>query len=149
MLNSFVDSSLQKTRVSVQMANIGTTEIDSLKQSLAPKIDKIFPPEDYDVTVTGSSVVFLKGTNYLVTNLISSLLLALVVIAILMALTFSSFKMVIISLIPNLIPQLLTAAMMGYAGIPIKPSTILIFSIALGISVDNTIHFYRVIASNC
>lgn len=141
VLNSFVDSSLQQTRVSVQMANIGTTEIDSLQQSLGPKIDQIFPPEDYDVVVTGSSVVFLKGTNYLVKNLISSLLLALLVITILMALTFSSFKMVVISLIPNLIPQLLTAAMMGYAGIPIKPSTILIFSIALGISVDNTIHF--------
>ena len=141
VLSSFVDSSLQKTRVSVQMANIGTTEIDSLQQSLAPKIDQIFPPDDYDVTITGSSVVFLQGTNYLVSNLISSLLLALLVITILMALIFSSFKMVIISLIPNLIPQLLTAAMMGYAGIPIKPSTILIFSIALGISVDNTIHF--------
>lgn len=141
ILHSFVDSSLQKTRVSVQMANIGTTEIDSLQKSLIPKINQIFPPEDYDVVVTGSSVVFLEGTNYLVSNLISSLLLALVVITILMALTFTSFKMVIISLIPNLFPQLLTAAMMGYAGIPIKPSTILIFSIALGISVDNTIHF--------
>jgi len=108
---------------------------------LKPTIDKIFPPEDYDVDITGGSIVFLEGTNYLVKNLISSLLLALLVIAILMALTFSSFKMVVISLIPNLIPQLLTAAMMGYAGISIKPSTILIFSIALGISVDNTIHF--------
>ncbi|MBU1370252.1 MAG: MMPL family transporter [Bacteroidetes bacterium] len=141
VLSAFVDSSLQKTRISVQMANIGTKEIDSLQKSLEPKIDKLFPPEDFDVRITGSSIVFLKGTNYLVKNLISSLLLALVVIATLMALTFTSFKMVIISLIPNLIPQLLTAAMMGYAGIPIKPSTILIFSIALGISVDNTIHF--------
>jgi len=93
------------------------------------------------VDITGGSIVFLEGTNYLVKNLISSLLLALLVIAVLMALTFSSFKMVVISLIPNLIPQLLTAAMMGYAGISIKPSTILIFSIALGISVDNTIRF--------
>lgn len=141
IINSFVDSTLQKTRISVQMANIGTTEIDTLQKSLKPTIDKIFPPEDFIVDITGGSIVFLEGTNYLVKNLISSLLLALLVIAILMALTFSSFKMVVISLIPNLIPQLLTAAMMGYAGISIKPSTILIFSIALGISVDNTIHF--------
>lgn len=141
IINAFVDSSLQKTRISVQMANIGTTEIDTLQKKLKPTIDVIFPPEDFDVDITGGSIVFLKGTNYLVKNLISSLLLALLVIAVLMALTFSSFKMVIISLIPNLIPQLLTAAMMGYAGISIKPSTILIFSIALGISVDNTIHF--------
>lgn len=141
ILNSFVDTALQTTRVSVQLANVSTKQIDSIQQSLQPKIDSIFPAADYTVTTTGTSVVFLKGTNYLVKNLISSLLLALFVIALLMALTFSSFKMIVVSLIPNLIPQLLTAAMMGYAGISIKPSTILIFSIALGISVDNTIHF--------
>jgi uncharacterized protein len=141
VMNSFVDTSLQVTRISVQMANIGTNEIDSIHQSLSPKINQIFPAGDYDVRLTGSSMVFLKGTNYLVHNLLMSLVLAIVVIALLMALTFSSFKMIVISLIPNIIPQILTAAMMGYAGIPIKPSTILIFSIALGISVDNTIHF--------
>lgn len=141
ILNSFVDTSLQITRVSVQLANVSTRQIDSIEQSLNPKINAIFNPEDYKVTSTGTSLVFLKGTNYLVHNLISSLLLALAIIALLMALTFSSFKMIVISMIPNLIPQLLTAAMMGYAGISIKPSTILIFSIALGISVDNTIHF--------
>jgi hypothetical protein len=141
VMNSFVDTSLQVTRISVQMANIGTNEIDSIHQSLNPKINQIFPAEDYDVSLTGSSMVFLKGTNYLVHNLLMSLVLAIVVIALLMALTFSSFKMIVISLIPNIIPQILTAAMMGYAGIAIKPSTILIFSIALGISVDNTIHF--------
>lgn len=141
ILNSFVDTNMQTTRVSVQLANVTTRQIDSIQQSLQPRIDSIFSPEEFTVSTTGTSVVFLKGTNYLVQNLISSLLLALVVIALLMALTFSSFKMIVISLIPNLIPQLLTAAMMGYAGITIKPSTILIFSIALGISVDNTIHF--------
>ena len=141
LINSFVDNELQTTRVSVQMANLGTQEIEVLKDSLVPQIDKLFPPDKFNVTVTGTSVVFLEGTKYLVKNLFQSLLLALLVIAILMALLFTSVRMVIISLIPNLIPQILTAAMMGYFDIPIKPSTILIFSIALGISVDNTIHF--------
>lgn len=141
LINSFVDEDLQMTRVTVQMANVGTEEIEVLKDSLVPQIDQIFPADKYDVNVTGTSVVFLEGTKYLVKNLLQSLLLALVVIALLMALLFTSARMVVISLIPNLIPQLLTAAMMGYFGIPIKPSTILIFSIALGISVDNTIHF--------
>ncbi len=141
LINSFVDTNLQITRISVQMANIGTNEIDLIRTDLEPKINQLFPPEDFDVKLTGTSLVFLEGTNYLVRNLITSLLLALLVIALLMALTFSSIKMILISLIPNLIPQLLTAAMMGYMGISIKPSTILIFSIALGISVDNTIHF--------
>lgn len=141
LVNAFIDTNLQITRISVQMANVGTNEIDSIRESLRPKIDSIFPPGDYEVVLTGNSLVFLEGTNYMVKNLITSLLLAICVIALLMALTFSSVKMILISLIPNLIPQLLTAAMVGYAGISIKPSTILIFSIALGISVDNTIHF--------
>jgi len=141
ILNSFVDEDLSKTRISIQMANIGTNDIDRILLDLKPKINAIFPPDKYDVQLTGTSVVFLKGTNYLVKNLFSSLLLAIFVITLLMALIFSSFRMIMISLVPNIIPQILTAGMMGYFDIPIKPSTILIFSIALGISVDNTIHF--------
>lgn len=141
ILNSFVDTSLQVTRISVQMANIGTADIKRIKDDLAPKIDLIFPPEKYDVEITGTSVVYLKGTNYLVRNLVMSLILALIVICILMALLFSSARMVLISMAPNLIPQIMTAAMMGFLAISVKPSTILIFSIALGISVDNAIHF--------
>jgi hydrophobe/amphiphile efflux-3 (HAE3) family protein len=141
ILNSFVDTNLQITRVSVQMANIGTNDIERILKSLKPKVDSIFPPSKYEVHLTGTSVVFLKGTNYLVKNLFQSLLLAVVAITLLMALIFSSARMILISLIPNIIPQILTAGMMGYFGITIKPSTILIFSVALGISVDNTIHF--------
>lgn len=141
LINSFIDKDMQLTRVTVQMANLGTREIDALKDSLVPQIDAVFPPDKFDVVLTGASIVFSAGTKYLVKNLIQSLLLALFAIALLMALLFSSARMVVISLIPNLIPQLLTAAMMGYFGIAVKPSTILIFSIALGISVDNTIHF--------
>ncbi len=144
---SFIDSTGRITRMSIQMANIGTKEIEMITDSIRPLINKIFPPEDYDVSMTGTSVVFLKGSKFLVNNLLSSLLLALVVISILMALLFTSFRMIVISIIPNLIPLLMTAGLMGYTGIPIKPSTILIFSIALGISVDNAIHFlsrYRI-----
>lgn len=141
VLNAFVDSNLQVTRISAQMANIGTNDIERILNDLEPKIDEIFPPDKFEVHLTGTSVVFLKGTNYLVMNLFMSLGLALVIITILMALIFSSFRMIMISLIPNLIPQILTAGMMGFFDISIKPSTILIFSIALGISVDNTIHY--------
>ena len=141
ILNAFVDSNLQITRVSAQMANIGTNDIELILADLEPKIDSIFPPDQFEVHLTGTSVVFLKGTNYLVNNLFMSLGLALLIITILMALIFSSVRMIMISLVPNLIPQILTAGMMGYFNISIKPSTILIFSIALGISVDNTIHF--------
>ena len=141
ILNSFVDTNMQITRISIQMANIGTNEIERIKNELKPKINKIFPPSKFDVKITGTSVVFLEGTNYLVKNLMTSLLLALFIISLFMILLFTSGRMILISLIPNLIPQLMTAGMMGFFGIPIKPSTILIFSIALGISVDNAIHF--------
>jgi len=87
------------------------------------------------------SVVFLEGTNYLVRNLFISLFIAIILIAILMAILFRSIRMVLVSLLPNLIPLLFTGAVMGYMGIPIKPSTILVFSIAFGISIDDTIHF--------
>jgi hypothetical protein len=138
---SFIDSTNQITRVSFQMADIGTQEMNVLLNEIRPKIDSIFSPKDYNVTLTGTSVVFLKGTDYLVENLFTSLALAILLIASLMSVLFSSVRMVLVSLIPNLLPLLTTAALMGYIGIPIKPSTILIFSIAFGISVDDTIHF--------
>jgi predicted RND superfamily exporter protein len=141
VLSSFVDSNLQVTRISVQMANIGTNDIQRIKNELAPKIDSIFPPDKFDVVLTGTSVVFLKGTNYLIDNLLESLVLAVILIAGLMAILFTSARMIMISIAPNVLPQILTAAMMGFLAISIKPSTVLIFSIALGISVDNAIQF--------
>lgn len=138
---NFLDSTKTITRVSAQMADIGTYEMDELMDSLVPRIDAIFPPEDYDITITGTSVVFLKGTHYLVNNLAISISLAILIIATIMALLFNSTRMVFIALIPNIMPLLFTAGVMGWLGIPIKPSTILVFSIAFGISVDDTIHF--------
>ena len=102
---------------------------------------KVFPKERYEVTLTGKPLVFQKGTKYLVKTLAISLTLAIVLIAMFMAYMFRSFRMILISIIPNLLPLLITAGLMGYIGVPIKPSTILVFSIAFGISVDDTIHF--------
>lgn len=139
--SSFIDSTNRYTRVSFQMADVGTKEMDEILNEIQPIIDDIFPKEDYDVYTTGTSVTFLKGTGYLIENLFTSLSLAIFLIAILMSILFSSVRMVLVSLIPNFLPLLTTAAIMGYLGVAIKPSTILIFSIAFGISVDDTIHF--------
>ncbi len=141
MLKSFIDSNRQITRVSAHMKDIGTLELHRIKTELRPKIDSIFDPKKYEVTMTGTSIVFLKGTDYLIDDLYSSLFWALVLTALLMAGMFSNLQMVFVCLVPNLIPLVLTAAIMGVAGIAIKPSTILVFSIAFGIAVDNTIHF--------
>lgn len=141
VMTSFIDSTRQRTRISLRMADIGTTRMGELDTIVRSKLNEIFPPEDYETSVTGASVVFFKGTNYLIRNLFVSLFLAVLIIATFMAWMFSSKRMVLVSLIPNLIPLIMTAALMGYFGIPIKPSTILVFSIAFGISVDDTIHF--------
>jgi len=141
LIKNFIDTNFQTTRISVQMANLGTKDIERIRESVRSDIDSIFNPERYDVALTGTSIVFMKGTNFLIRNLFESIIIAIIGIAILLAFLFTSFRMILISLIPNLIPQLMTGALMGFLGIPIKPSTILIFSIALGISVDNSIQF--------
>lgn len=140
-LDSYLDSNLKITRITAQMADVGSNRMEAILTDLRPKVDSIFSPDKYNVSFTGTSVVWLKGTDYLVKNLLLSLGIAIVLIAIIMAILFSSLRMVFVSLIPNLLPLLLTASIMGYFGISIKPSTILIFSIAFGISVDDTIHF--------
>ena len=141
LLNTLVDSTKQIARISVRIKDLKTTDMKLVKDEIKLRIDSIFDPEKYDVTLTGSSVVYLEGTGYLVKGLFISLALAIFLIAVLMAVMFASLRMVIVSLSPNIIPLILTAAIMGYLGISLKPSTILVFSIALGISVDSTIHF--------
>lgn len=138
---NFVDKTGQYARVSAQMKDLDTDKIKGLKSHLAHLLHKIFPDKNYKTTITGKSMMFLTGTHFLIQNLVVSLSLAILIIAILMGFLFRSVKMVVISLIPNLLPLLITAGFMGYIGIPIKPSTILVFSIAFGISVDDTIHF--------
>jgi hypothetical protein len=141
MLKNFVDSTGQYARVTTYMKDVGTTKMEGIEERLKTKIDKVFDPEKYNVSMTGKALVFLKGTKYLINNLVLSLSLAIFLIAIFMAFMFRSFKMILISILPNILPLLITAGLMGYFGIPLKPSTILVFSIAFGISVDDTIHF--------
>lgn len=141
LLSSFIDSTGRYGRVSVPMKDVGTLEMDSVINEITPKVIKIFPEDKFEVTYTGPSVVYLKGTKYLVKNLFQSLVLAIFIIAGLMATLFKSYRMIILSIAVNLLPLLFTGAMMGFFGIPLKPSTILVFSIAFGISIDDTIHF--------
>lgn len=141
LMEVFMDSTQQITRMTTFMRDVKTDRMEEIEKSLYQSIDKIFPSDRYDVYLTGKALLFLKGTKYLVNNLLISLALAIGLISLFMAYLFRSFRMIIISLIPNLLPLLITAGLMGYLGVPIKPSTILVFSIAFGISVDDTIHF--------
>ena len=141
LLHSFLDSAKQLTRVSIRVKDVGTKRMEQLYADFRTDVDSIFDQAEYDIIITGSSVTAFKGTQYLQKNLFMSLGLAIFLISLFMALMFSSWRMVVMSLIPNVIPLIFTAATMGFIGIPIKASTILVFSIAFGISVDNTIHF--------
>jgi predicted RND superfamily exporter protein len=141
LIKSMVDSNYQVARISVQMADIGSQKMKVFTNIVQAKIDSIFPKEDYKVKITGTSAIFLKGNDYLIENLIQSMIAALLIISIMMAFLFFSWRMVLISLIPNLIPLIMTFGIMGFFGIRLKPSTIIIFSIAYGIVVDFTIHY--------
>lgn len=141
VFRSFIDSNRQVTRVSVQMADIGSIRMNDLINDLKPKVDSLFPPANYTTNITGNSLIFLKGNDYLFKNLLESVVLAIFLISIIMFFLFMSFRMIVLSILPSIIPLLITAGLMGYFNIPLKPSTILIFSIAFGIASDGTIYF--------
>nr|WP_298994510.1 MMPL family transporter [uncultured Allomuricauda sp.] len=141
LLESFMDSTGQTARLTTFLRDVKIDRMEEIEMDVQKAITKFFPEERYNVFMTGKALLFLKGTRYLVKNLLISLALAIGLISLFMAYLFRSFRMIIISLVPNLLPLVITAGLMGYLGIPIKPSTILVFSIAFGISVDDTIHF--------
>jgi len=140
-LDNMVDKTGRYARVTTFMKDIGTERMEEIQNRLQIIIDEHFPSKRYSVSMTGKALVFVKGTNYLINNLTISLGLAILLISLFIGTLFKNYKMVLVSLVPNLFPLLLTAGIMGYFGIPLKPSTILVFSVAFGISVDDTIHF--------
>jgi uncharacterized protein len=140
-LKSFIDSTKQYTRVSFQMADIGSKKIAELLEEIKPRVDSIFNPKEYHVDITGFSLMFLTGNDYLLKNLFESLIIEILLITFVGFALFRSIRIILLSKIPVLIPLVITAGIMGYLGIRFKPSTILIFSIAFGISSDGTIYF--------
>ena len=138
---SLTDSTFQKTRISATVKDIGSIEMEILLDSMRKDIDEIFDPEDFEVSITGATPLFVRGNQFLIENLITSLLIAFGVIAIIMGILFRSVRMVLISIIPNLLPLIMVAGIMGFTGIPLKPSTALVFGVAFGIAVDDSIHY--------
>lgn len=141
LLNRFVDSTGHMTRILYNVADVGTIKMKELKAKIRQDVDSIFSNDSHLVSITGGSIIAAKGNDYLVKSLFISLLAAIVIISVFMAWMFRNPKMVLLSVGTNIIPLLLTAAAMGFIGINLKPSTVIVFSIAFGISVDNSIHF--------
>jgi predicted RND superfamily exporter protein len=141
MLTNFVDKDKQTARISFQMADVGSKRLDELLTSLKPRIDSILSPKRFNVELTGSSIIFSKGTNYLLAHLFESIGLAIILISLLRLAQFRSLGIMFVSLLPNVVPLIITAGLMGFFNIPLKPSTILIFTIAFGLASDQTIYF--------
>jgi hypothetical protein len=141
MLRSFMDSSKRTTRISVSMADVGTQRLPGLLDSIRHKAGELFDSKTYSVVLTGTSITFLEGSKFIINGLKESIFWAFLLIAVCMLYLFRSFRILLCSLIPNLIPLVITAGIMGWVGLPLKPSTVLIFSVALGIAVDITIRF--------
>jgi predicted RND superfamily exporter protein len=141
LLSAFMDSSRQEARISVSMADVGSHRLPGLLDSVSERAIQLFPKDKYNVVLTGTSVTFEEGNRYIINGLKDSVIWAFVLIALCMLYLFRSARILICSLIPNIIPLLITAGVMGWAGIPLKPSTVLVFSVALGIAIDITIRF--------
>jgi predicted RND superfamily exporter protein len=141
LVASFMDSTKQQARISINMADIGSARLPLLLDSIAKRSDELFAKDKYEVKLTGTSVTFLEGSRFIINGLKESVLWAFLLIALCMLYLFRSGRILLCSLIPNLIPLLITAGVMGWTGIHIKPSTVLVFSVALGIAIDVTIRF--------
>lgn len=141
LVSTFMDSTRREARISVNMAVIGTRNLPTLLSGLQHRADELFPKDKYDVKLTGSSIAFLEGSKFIIHGLKESIFWAFLLIALCMLYLFRSFRILFCSLIPNVIPLVFTAGLMGWAGVPLKPSTVLIFSVALGIAIDITIRF--------
>jgi len=141
IIRSFMDTSRQQARISINMADVGSKRLPEIIQSIEDSSKKLFDTTKYKVEFTGTSITFLEGSAFIINGLKESIFWAFLLIAACMLYLFRSFKILICSLIPNVIPLIVTAGVMGWVGIPIKPSTVLVFSVALGIAIDITIRF--------
>ncbi|MBX2923080.1 MAG: MMPL family transporter [Chitinophagaceae bacterium] len=141
LMNAFMDTARQKTRISVNMADVGSVRLPVILSDIEERANQLFDSTQYKVEFTGTSITFLEGSRFIINGLKESIVLAFLLIALCMLYLFRSFRILICSLIPNIVPLMLTAGIMGWAGVPLKPSTVLIFGIALGIAIDVTIRF--------
>jgi uncharacterized protein len=141
LVATFMDSARQEARISINMADVGTARLPGILDSIRKRADQLFDSTRYKVTLTGTSVTFLEGSSFIINGLKDSIFWAFVLIALCMLYLFRSARILVCSLIPNIVPLIITAGIMGWTGVPLKPSTVLVFSVALGIAIDITIRF--------
>ena len=148
--NSLINSDLTKLRVAAQIKDIDSRRSAEIEKEINTYIDTVIP-NGMTAEVTGTAFLALRTNNYLVKNLLASFLVALIIITFLMVILFRSIKMAFISILPNIIPMMVMAAVLGFLQIPLRPATAMTFAVAFGIAVDDTLHYlirYRMELSN-
>ncbi|MFL5740897.1 MAG: efflux RND transporter permease subunit [Flavisolibacter sp.] len=141
LVSSFMDSNKQEARISVSMKDVGSVRLPYILDTVQSEANRLFDSTKYKVQLTGTSVTFLEGSRFIINGLKESIVWAFVLISLCMLYLFRSGRILLCSLLPNIIPLIITAGVMGWAGVPLKPSTVLVFSVALGIAIDITIRF--------
>ncbi len=141
LVSTFMDTARQQARISVSMKDVGSEQLPFILDTVQKRANELFDPTKYSVQLTGTSVTFLEGSRFIIDGLKESIFWAFLLIALCMLYLFKSFRILLCSLLPNVIPLVITAGIMGWVGVPLKPSTVLIFSVALGIAIDITIRF--------
>ncbi len=141
MFLPFIDSTMQYTRISVSMADVGTKELPVILNGIETRTNELFDTTEHTIQLTGTSITFLEGSQFIINGLKESVFWAFLLIALCMLYLFKSVRILVCSLLPNIIPLIITAGVMGWVGVPLKPSTVLVFSVALGIAIDITIRF--------
>ena len=138
--NSLINSDLTKLRIASQIKDIDSRRSAEIEKELNTYIASVIP-EGITAEVTGTAFLALRTNNYLVKNLLGSFLVALIIITFLMIVLFRSVKMAFISILPNIIPMMVMAAVLGFLQIPLRPATAMTFAVAFGIAVDDTLHY--------
>ena len=134
-------STTEKTITTADSSADQIADSENVTEEVFEVADSLAGKRKFDILLTGTSVTFLEGTGFIINGLKESIFWAFLLITLCMLYLFRSWRILLCSLLPNIIPLVITGGVMGWAGVPLKPSTVLVFSVALGIAIDITIRF--------
>lgn len=139
-LDRLVTGGFDKARIAMRCQDLGSKRIIQIEKQIYDKAEELMP-EGIEIQVTGASIMAGKLMDRLILDMVKSLFVAAFIITILMAILFRSVKLGLLAMIPNFIPIVLTMGILGMLDITLRTSIVVVFSISLGIAVDDTIHF--------
>ncbi|RJP90901.1 MAG: RND transporter [Desulfobacteraceae bacterium] len=138
-LEDFVDSQFSMARLTLKVPFVDGTLFDPVEEEIAAYLNKNFA--DVEFQITGLVALLAKTFNNTITSMAESYFIALVVITLLMILLIGRIRIGLLSMIPNLVPIILMLGVIGWFGFPMDLFTMMVASIAIGLAVDDTIHF--------